>query len=121
MRIAAIDIGTNSVHMIVVDVRPDLSFEVVDREKDMIRLGAGGLDGRNLSDQAMEAARQTLSKFRRLAEHYNNDVGIFLYEEGKGHYRRVESSAALSLSVDAVLNRISADARTLGLTPPDDP
>ena len=33
MRIAAIDIGTNSVHMIVVRVRPDLSFEVTDRER----------------------------------------------------------------------------------------
>ena len=42
MRIAAIDIGTNSIHMIVVQVRPDLSFEVVDREKDMVRLGATG-------------------------------------------------------------------------------
>ena len=42
MRIAAIDIGTNSIHMIVVQVRPDLSFEVIDREKDMVRLGAGG-------------------------------------------------------------------------------
>ena len=52
MRIAAIDIGTNSIHMIVVQVRPDLSFEVVDREKDMVRLGAGGLDGRNLTPTA---------------------------------------------------------------------
>ena len=42
MRLAAIDIGTNSVHMIVVRVRPDFSFEVVDREKEMVRLGAGG-------------------------------------------------------------------------------
>ena len=47
MRIAAIDIGTNSIHMIVVQVRPDLSFEVIDREKEMVRLGAGGLDGRS--------------------------------------------------------------------------
>ena len=45
MRIAAIDIGTNSLHMIVVKVRPDLSFEVIDREKEMVRLGVGGLDG----------------------------------------------------------------------------
>ena len=42
MRLAAIDIGTNSIHMIVVQVRPDLSFEIVDREKEMVRLGAGG-------------------------------------------------------------------------------
>ena len=68
MRIAAIDIGTNSIHMIVVKVRPDLSFEVIDREKDMVRLGAGGLDGRNLTPSAMTAALQTLAKFKRLAE-----------------------------------------------------
>lgn len=73
MRIAAIDIGTNSIHMIVVQVRPDLSFEVIDREKDMVRLGAGGLDGRNLTDTAMAAALQTLSKFRRLAESHKVD------------------------------------------------
>src|SRR5207248_1366215 len=68
MRLATIDIGTNSVHMIVVQVRPDLSFEVIDREKEMVRLGAGGLDGRALTPEAMHAALQVLSKFRRLAE-----------------------------------------------------
>jgi exopolyphosphatase/guanosine-5'-triphosphate,3'-diphosphate pyrophosphatase len=73
MRIAAIDIGTNSIHMIVVKVRPDLSFEVIDREKDMVRLGAGGLDGRSLTPTAMSAAMQTLAKFRRLAESHKCD------------------------------------------------
>src|SRR6476646_7007360 len=71
MRIAAIDIGTNSIHMIVVQVRPDLSFEVIDREKEMVRLGAGGLDGRALTPEAMHAALQVLSKFRRLAESHS--------------------------------------------------
>src|SRR6478672_12468947 len=73
MRIAAIDIGTNSIHMIVVQVRPDLSFEVIDREKEMVRLGAGGLDGRALTPEAMHAALQVLSKFRRLAESHRVD------------------------------------------------
>jgi exopolyphosphatase/guanosine-5'-triphosphate,3'-diphosphate pyrophosphatase len=68
MRLAAIDIGTNSVHMIVVRVRPDLSFEIIDREKEMVRLGAGGLDGRALTPDGMRAALQVLSKFSRLAE-----------------------------------------------------
>jgi exopolyphosphatase / guanosine-5'-triphosphate,3'-diphosphate pyrophosphatase len=67
MRIAAIDIGTNSVHMIIVQVRPDRSFEVIDREKVMTRLGAGGLDGRALTPSAMAATLQALSKFQRLA------------------------------------------------------
>jgi exopolyphosphatase / guanosine-5'-triphosphate,3'-diphosphate pyrophosphatase len=73
MRIAAIDIGTNSIHMIVVRVRPDLSFEVVDREKEMVRLGAGGLDGRSLTPTAMTTAMQTLAKFRRLADSHKVD------------------------------------------------
>jgi exopolyphosphatase/guanosine-5'-triphosphate,3'-diphosphate pyrophosphatase len=73
MRIAAIDIGTNSLHMIVVRVRPDLSFEIIDREKEMVRLGAGGLDGRALTPEVMHAALQVLSKFRRLAESHRVD------------------------------------------------
>jgi exopolyphosphatase / guanosine-5'-triphosphate,3'-diphosphate pyrophosphatase len=73
MRLAAIDIGTNSVHMIVVRVRPDLSFEVIDREKEMVRLGAGGLDGKKLTREAMSAALQALSKFERLARSHQVD------------------------------------------------
>jgi exopolyphosphatase/guanosine-5'-triphosphate,3'-diphosphate pyrophosphatase len=68
MRIAAIDCGTNSIHMIVVRIRPDLSFEMIDREKEMVRLGSGGLDGKALTREAMSAALQAFSRFRRLAE-----------------------------------------------------
>ena len=73
MRLAAIDIGTNSVHMIVVRVRPDFSFEVIDREKEMVRLGAGGLGGRKLTREAMNAALQALGKFERLAKSHQVD------------------------------------------------
>src|SRR6267142_2563142 len=76
MRIAAIDIGTNSVHMIVVEVRADLSFEVIDREKEMVRLGAGGLDGRALTPEAMQTALQVMSKFRRLADSHGVDETV---------------------------------------------
>ena len=73
MRIAAIDIGTNSVHMIIARVRPDLSFEIIDREKAMVRLGAGGLDGRALTAEAMNAAIQALSTFRKIADSHRVD------------------------------------------------
>ena len=73
MRVAAIDIGTNSLHMIVVQVRSDRSFEVVDREKEMVRLGSGGLGGRALTESSMMAALQVLSKFRRLADAHDVD------------------------------------------------
>jgi len=73
MRLAAIDIGTNSLHMIVVRIRADFSFEVIDREKEMVRLGAGGLDGRALTPEAMHAALQVMSKFKRLADSHGVD------------------------------------------------
>jgi exopolyphosphatase/guanosine-5'-triphosphate,3'-diphosphate pyrophosphatase len=76
MHIAAIDIGTNSLHIIVCRVRPDLSFEVIDREKDMVRLGAGGLDGRRLTESSVTAAVLTLSKFMRLAASHGVDEVI---------------------------------------------
>src|SRR5205807_3233255 len=63
----------NSLHMIVVQVRPGFSFEVIDREKEMVRLGAGGLDGRALTPEAMHTALQVLAKFRRLAESHRVD------------------------------------------------
>jgi exopolyphosphatase/guanosine-5'-triphosphate,3'-diphosphate pyrophosphatase len=49
-------------------VREDLSFEVIDREKAMVRLGAGGLDGKALTAEAMTSALQALAKFNRLAK-----------------------------------------------------
>jgi len=74
VRLAAIDIGTNSIHMIVVRVREDLSFEVVDREKSMVRLGAGGLDGKALTADATSGALRALTTFRRIADSHKVDT-----------------------------------------------
>ena len=74
MRLAAIDIGTNSIHMIVVRVREDLSFEVVDREKSMVRLGAGGLDGKALTAEATTGALRALTTFKRIADSHKVDT-----------------------------------------------
>lgn len=74
MQVAAIDIGTNSIHMIVARVRPDRSFEVIDSEKAMVRLGAGGLDGRELTSEAMDSALQAVARFKRLAAAHQVDT-----------------------------------------------
>ena len=39
MRIAALDLGSNSFHLLVADVHPDGTFEPLAREKEMLRLG----------------------------------------------------------------------------------
>lgn len=67
MKLAAIDIGSNSVHMIVVDVAGDGSFRVIDREKDMVGLGRGTLEANHLDEGAMARGIESLGRFAKLA------------------------------------------------------
>lgn len=68
MRIAAVDVGSNSIHMVVAQVEADGRFRVLDRAKDMVRLGRRTLSDGRLSAQAMAAGVRTLAAFRTLAE-----------------------------------------------------
>jgi len=106
MRIAAIDLGSNSIHMIVVQVHADLSFEVIDREKEMVRLGAGGLDGGRLTEASVAAALDVLSRYRRLADSHGVDEVLAAAtsatreaENGGEFLRRVEREVGIRVNV----------------------
>ncbi len=76
MKLAAIDIGSNSLHMIIVRATSDHSFEIVDREKDMVKLGAGAFRSGRLDDGAIRAGLATLARYRKLAERFGVDEVI---------------------------------------------
>ena len=66
-RVAAIDIGSNSIRAIVADVSADGHIRVVDEMKSAPRLGAG-LDERGaLSDPAMQRATESVARMALLA------------------------------------------------------
>ena len=65
-RLAAIDIGSNSIHMIVVEPLASGGYRVLDREKEMVRLGRSLARGR-LGDRAMSEALLALVKMTTLA------------------------------------------------------
>jgi exopolyphosphatase/guanosine-5'-triphosphate,3'-diphosphate pyrophosphatase len=67
-KLAAIDIGTNSMKLLVAAVEEDGSLEVLSREKAMVRLGSDTLSSGRLSDEAMEAGASTVEHFVRLAK-----------------------------------------------------
>lgn len=67
MKLAAIDIGTNSIHMIVVEAHGK-RFEVIDREKIMVKLGAGLFGPMRLTDRAMNDGLEVLRRYCKLAE-----------------------------------------------------
>jgi exopolyphosphatase / guanosine-5'-triphosphate,3'-diphosphate pyrophosphatase len=73
MKLAAIDIGSNSVHMVIVEVGGSGAFRVLDREKDMVRLGSVTLSRRHLSAAAMSRGLETLRKYKRLARNHGVD------------------------------------------------
>ncbi|HET55466.1 MAG TPA: hypothetical protein ENN33_09655, partial [Ignavibacteria bacterium] len=67
--LAAIDIGTNSVHLIVVKVLEHGNFEIIDREKEVIRLGEGfSGDIKRLSNDAIERAVKAIGRFKQIAD-----------------------------------------------------
>jgi exopolyphosphatase/guanosine-5'-triphosphate,3'-diphosphate pyrophosphatase len=68
-RVAAIDIGTNSTHLLVAAVDPALgSFNVVVAEKSTTRLGERDQERGELTPAAVERALQTLRHCRDLAQ-----------------------------------------------------
>ena len=72
MKLAAIDIGTNSIHMIVVKVLQQRNFEVIDREKEMVKLGVGVFATNRLSDRAFKLGIETIERYVQLA----NQLGV---------------------------------------------
>src|SRR5436189_274206 len=68
VRLAAIDVGSNSVHVVVADVSADGRVEVVDRVKEMVRLGRHTFTTGRLPSAAMDLAVGAVKTFARLAQ-----------------------------------------------------
>src|SRR5436190_11588233 len=66
--LAAIDVGTNSFHLVVARVTGDDRFEVIAREKEMVRLGSGGGDMKVLTPAAIDRGVQTLERLKRMGD-----------------------------------------------------
>ncbi len=68
-RIAAIDIGSNSFHIVVVEINPETqSFTVLDRLRETVRLGTFHEPNNELSPADMKRGFETLKRFKKLAE-----------------------------------------------------
>ncbi|MGD1948729.1 MAG: HD domain-containing protein [Leptolyngbyaceae cyanobacterium] len=72
--LAAVDVGTNSVHMVVVKIQPELpAFTIIGREKDTVRLGNFRPGTNCLSDEAMERGIAALKRCKQIADSYHAD------------------------------------------------
>lgn len=65
--VAFIDLGTNSVRLLIVRVRPNHSFSILNSQKETIRLGDHEFGQRRLQKPAMDRAVLVCRRFRELA------------------------------------------------------
>ncbi len=68
MRIAALDLGSNSFHLLVAEVHADGTFVPLVREKEMLRLGDAVAREGAVPDALADEAIATIRRFRKLAD-----------------------------------------------------
>ena len=68
MKLAAIDIGSNSIKLAVVDAAASDSFAVICREKEVVRLAHNTLSKGHLSQEAIERATASIKRFKGIAD-----------------------------------------------------
>lgn len=70
--LAAIDVGTNSFHLIVVKTKETGGFEIIDREREVIRLGEGSSGNiKFIKPEVFGRAIATLKRFKGIADSHN--------------------------------------------------
>ncbi len=119
--IAAIDLGTNSLHMVVVGIEPTLpSFSTIAREKETVRLGDRDLATGHLKPEIMEKAIAALGRFQKVAKTFNAETIVAVATSavreapnGKDFLHRV--AVELGLSVDLISGQEEARRIYLGV------
>lgn len=73
MRIAAIDIGTNSIHMVIAESVRQTEFTVLDREREVVQVGRGSFSAGRLRGSAVRRTVAALRRFVQLARRHQVD------------------------------------------------
>lgn len=105
--LAAIDIGTNSIHMVVVRIEPTLpAFSIIAKEKDTVRLGDRDPKTKNLTPEAMERALASLQRCHDLAVSFQVEeivaVATSAMREapnGQAFLQQIESEAGIAVNL----------------------
>jgi exopolyphosphatase/guanosine-5'-triphosphate,3'-diphosphate pyrophosphatase len=105
--LGAIDIGTNSIHMVVVRIDAEIpSFTIIAREKDTVRLGERDAKTGNLTQAAMDRSIAALQRCKDLAVSFNADYTIAVAtsatreaNNGQEFLRRIESEVGLFVNL----------------------
>lgn len=76
MKLAAIDIGSNSIKLAVVDAAASDSFAVLSREKEVVRLGQKTLRKGRIPTETIERAVTCIQRFKSIAEACQSELFV---------------------------------------------
>lgn len=119
--LAAIDVGTNSIHMVVVQIQPALpSFKIIATEKDTVRLGERCQETGQLTPEAIQRSLAALRRCQELARSYQAEeiiaVATSAVREAPNGREFLEQIAAdLGLKVDLISGEEEARRIYLGV------
>ncbi|MEM8637837.1 MAG: Ppx/GppA phosphatase family protein [Cyanobacteria bacterium P01_G01_bin.54] len=107
LSLAAIDIGTNSIHMVIAQIDAKLpAFKIIAREKDTVRLGDRDPKTRNLTPEAIARALSSLRRCQDLANSFGATQIIATATSatreapnGKAFIRQVEAELGLQIEL----------------------
>ena len=108
MRVAVVDIGTNSTRLLVADVAPDGALEPLHRESIVTRLGDRVDATGRLSDEAIGRVFDTLAHYRTLIDRYAVDATTAVLTSA------VRDAANGAQFTARVRDDYGLDARTIG-------
>ncbi|HIK28799.1 MAG: Ppx/GppA family phosphatase [Oscillatoriaceae bacterium SKW80] len=105
--IAAIDLGTNSLHMVVVRIDPKLpAFTIIAKEKETVRLGERDPETGELKPAVMQRASLTLRRFQEIAKSLNVETIVAVATSavreapnGRQFLQQLEEELGLSVSL----------------------
>jgi exopolyphosphatase/guanosine-5'-triphosphate,3'-diphosphate pyrophosphatase len=117
--IAAIDMGTNSFHLIIVEVKKERTFKIVDREREVIRLGSHKDGFKLISEGEIEKAIDILRDFGKIAQFYKADVRAIAtsaVREAKNKNEFIERVfEETEITVEAINGKAEAELIYLGV------
>lgn len=73
MRVAIIDLGTNTFNLLIADVHPD-GFNIVHKSKEGVALGMGGINECRIAPDAIERALTAIAHFSGICSSMRTDV-----------------------------------------------
>jgi exopolyphosphatase/guanosine-5'-triphosphate,3'-diphosphate pyrophosphatase len=98
MKIAIIDLGTNTFHLLIVDVLPDGTYQILEKIKTAVKLGKNGMNTGIITPASFWRGMQAVKRYHKKAVAYQVQN---IYAYGTSAVRNAENGAEFIAQVKA--------------------